>query len=270
MSSTFSIDHIVIMVQNLDQARQGFDDLGFTVLSGGTHAANPTHNALISFKDGAYIEIIALQPGKEDHPRSKRLDKWVAASPGLVDFALLPTHIEADIIAARERGLDIEDAQDGGRLRPDGQAIQWQTANLGGSGLPFLCGDVTERRLRVPDGEAQHHKNGVTGVSNITIAVENLLTSAKYYEALLGIPPRPTPQNAALQAKTTTFSLNTVSITLAQPLAEASPLQSYLKQGERPYSFTLRSEHIQTDQELPLSQASQAHIGLTSINPSKK
>src|SRR5262245_34715412 len=137
MITSFKIDHIVIMVADLAAAIKGYTSLGFTVLEGGSHAGNPTHNALVVFEDGVYLEIIALRPG-DNTPRSSRLQKWIQASPGLVDMALLPQDIEADVIAARQRGVAIEDARPGGRLRPDGQQIVWKTANLFGEGLPFL------------------------------------------------------------------------------------------------------------------------------------
>lgn len=263
MKNPLSIDHIVIMVNDLPASQRDYAALGFTVLNGGTHADNPTYNALITLADGAYLEIIALQPGKESEPQSARLQKWVAASPGLVDIALLPTDIEADILAARSRGLTVEDAEQGGRLRPDGVKLIWQTANIPGSGLPFLCGDVTERHLRVPTGAAQQHANGVVGIADVTIAVRNLLNSAKQYEALLGVAPVPTPIDETLQAKVTQFSLGNTTLTLAEPSQADSPLQAYLdRAGERPYRLTFKTKSPEPPRDLPLNQTHQARIRL--------
>ena len=160
MTTHFSIDHIVIMVDNLAVAFEDYTALGFTVLEGGLHQANPTHNALVVFEDGVYLEIIALRPGEEDAPQSSRLQKWARGRPGLVDLALLPGDIEADIRAARARGVEIEDAAPGGRLSPDGRQIAWKSANLHGDGLPFFCADVTPSAWRVPEGNIRQHANG--------------------------------------------------------------------------------------------------------------
>ena len=44
------IDHIVIVVRDLDAAAQDYERLGFTVVPGGKHPVG-THNALIAFAD---------------------------------------------------------------------------------------------------------------------------------------------------------------------------------------------------------------------------
>src|SRR5262245_35559824 len=212
MPTSLKIDHIVIMVDDLATAIQDYSGLGFTVLEGGAHAGNPTHNALVIFQDGVYLEIIALRPG-DSSPRSSRLQKWVQAGPGLVDFALLPQAIEADIAAARARGPVIEDAHPGGRIRPDGQELAWKTANLAGAGLPFFCADVTPRALRVPEGEVRQHANGATDVADLTIAVSDLEASTAQYQALLGLEPR--YNQAAVQgARVASFTLEATTLTL--------------------------------------------------------
>lgn len=262
MGSTFKIDHIVIMVDDLSSAIEDYSALGFTVLEGGTHAANPTHNALVVFEDGVYLEIIALRPGATT-PMSDRLKKWVQASPGLVDMALLPNDIEADIAKVRQRGLTIEDAQIGGRMRPDGQEIVWKTANLKGASLPFFCGDETPRSLRVPEGEVRQHPNGVTGVADVTIAVTDLAIGIGQYQALLGIEPQGNGVTSIPEANTATFSLETMTITLAQPTSDTSPLQTYLASGgQRPYSFNLRTTREEGLGNLELNRTHNTRINL--------
>jgi catechol 2,3-dioxygenase-like lactoylglutathione lyase family enzyme len=265
MKPTFQIDHIVIMVEDLPQAIADYTALGFTTFEGGKHPGNPTYNALVVFQDGVYLEIIALYPGDETPP-SPRLRKWIQASPGLVDFALLPADIEADVAAARERGLTVEDPQPGGRLRPDGQEIAWKTANFEGNGLPFFCFDVTPRSLRVPEGAVRQQANGVSGVADLTIAVASLKESAAKYRALLGAEPQPTPSDETLQAQVTAFSLGATTLTLAQPAAENSPLHPYLRAGgERPYRFTLRSNALKDSRILDPALSHSANIVLTGV-----
>jgi hypothetical protein len=64
--------------------------------------------------------------------------------------------------------------------------LQWQTARHATPDLPFLCGDVTPRRLRVPEGDIRAHPNGVTGVAAIAVGVHDLEASLTRYRALLG------------------------------------------------------------------------------------
>src|SRR5689334_14717627 len=199
-----AIDHIVILVSDLAAAVADYITLGFTVTPGGEHTGGATHNALVVFADDSYLELIAFKrPAPEHH--------WYrhsALGEGIIDFALLPTTIEADLAAARERGLEIEGPFPGGRLRPDGQQVAWQSGRALTPDLPFLCGDVTPRALRVPEGAARTHANGVTGVARLTVAVADLGASVSRYRALLGIAERAdTPSDAPLAARTATFAL---------------------------------------------------------------
>ncbi|PMP81392.1 MAG: VOC family protein, partial [Roseiflexus castenholzii] len=55
------IDHIVILVRDLLAAIDDYTALGFTVTPGGVHADGATHNALVAFVDGGYLELIAFR-----------------------------------------------------------------------------------------------------------------------------------------------------------------------------------------------------------------
>jgi catechol 2,3-dioxygenase-like lactoylglutathione lyase family enzyme len=178
-----SLDHLVILVRDLEQAIAHFDSLGFTVQQGGTHADGATHNALIGFADGSYFELIAFL---KDAPQHRWWDTWQRHGEGWVDFALLPESVAATFGAARERGLHYAGPIDGGRVRPDGARLEWQIGTAPARDLPFLCADITPRDLRVAPGEVRTHRNGVNGVSGVTIAVRDLQASVARYQALLG------------------------------------------------------------------------------------
>src|SRR5947208_13694479 len=53
------IDHLVIIVKDLPQAAKDYEQLGFTVVPAGRHPVG-SHNALIAFRDGSYLEIIDI------------------------------------------------------------------------------------------------------------------------------------------------------------------------------------------------------------------
>jgi hypothetical protein len=222
---SLSLDHVVIAVRDLAGAVADYQALGFTVLPGGEHTHGASHNALIVFADGAYIELIAfLRP----NPEFRWWRVLSEAGDGLVDFALLPGDIAADVAAAKARGLELEGPTDGGRLRPDGERLEWRTARAATSDLPFLCGDVTPRHLRVPQGDVRRHANGALGVSGIGVAVENTEVSAWRYAALLGIPAVP---GAPIDLG------NGQSVSLLGADRAAAALAA---RGEGPVSLTLR------------------------------
>jgi catechol 2,3-dioxygenase-like lactoylglutathione lyase family enzyme len=178
------LDHIVIAVRDLDAAIASYRSLGFTVQPGGRHPGRSSHNALIVFADGAYIELIAWVAPAPDERWWRLLQ---AHGEGFVDFALLPRDTQAVLDAARGRGLHtLTGPLDGGRVRPDGAQLQWCTARHATPDLPFLCGDLTPRALRVPEGEVRQHANGARGVAELAIAVDALDATVARYRALLG------------------------------------------------------------------------------------
>src|SRR5690606_16338938 len=133
-------DHIVIAVNDLDQAVADYTTAGFTVTPGGEHKGGASHNALITFQDGAYFEIIAF---KGEAPHRSHWPELLRKGEGLVDYALRTDDLHREAAALRTAGLDVGDPVDGGRFRPDGQRIDWQTLRLGRergpSALPFYC-----------------------------------------------------------------------------------------------------------------------------------
>lgn len=228
-------DHVVILVDELEQAVRDYTELGFTVVPGGQHANGLTHNALIAFADGAYLEILAFLDGLEALGELKpepdsflhRVKLRGQAGEGIVDYALGSDALERDVAAAREGGVEVERPQEGGRLRPDGKEMRWQNAVPHSPLLPFLITDLTPRSLRVPEGEARRHPNGVTGVLRLVFAVDELAGASAAYSALLGREPVDEPG----VDRTADFLLESTAIRLVEAGAEQN----------RPLSLTLRT-----------------------------
>jgi catechol 2,3-dioxygenase-like lactoylglutathione lyase family enzyme len=195
MTAQLRLDHVVILVSDLDAASADYTALGFTVVPGGAHANGLTHNALIAFADGTYLELIARVPGVAQ-PSTEPPSRLLRSEPdeGLADFALLTPDLAATVAEARGRGLALADPAPSGRNRPDGQRLGWASSFPSTPDLPFLIQDTTPRPLRVPQGTAQEHANGVTGIARLTIAVQDLDASIARYEALLGVAPQPWPE----------------------------------------------------------------------------
>ena len=234
------IDHIVILVSDLAAASADYASLGFTVLPGGEHTGGATHNALVIFADDTYLELIAFKRPEPGH----RWWRHSASGEGLVDYALLPSAAEADIAAARARGVAYAGPADGGRLRPDGQQVAWQLGMPPTADLPFLCGDVTPRELRVPGGAVRQHANGAIGIAGLTIAVEDLEASLARYRGLLGRDPVEQPPELA-GARSAAFEIGGATITLAAPGGgpdgQGSLRARIAARGEGPYALALRS-----------------------------
>lgn len=195
MAGLRGVDHVVIRVERLDRAMADYAALGFTVTAGGAHPAFGTHNAVIPFQDGSYLELIARDPAADTGQGAVlpgaaggRVAGWLDAPEGLVDWALLPADTAAAAGAARDRGLTLTVVEQGQRRRPDGETVAWTFCFPERYDLPFLCGDVTPRRRRVPDGAARRHANGAKGISAITLRSTDPAATRAAFARLLGLP----------------------------------------------------------------------------------
>lgn len=194
------LDHLVIAVHDLESAMRRHREQGYNVVVGGKHPGRLSHNALVVFEDGSYFELITWSA---DAPAEAWWHILQQQGEGLIDFALLPSSTAQVVSDAQARGLDIVGPIDGGRQRPDGQALKWTTARQKTRDLPFLCGDVTPRSLRVPEGDLRRHPNGARGVARVIVSVTDLSTSVQRYRQLLGpgLEVTPGPGVAELQIK---------------------------------------------------------------------
>ena len=174
------LDHVVLVVLELEAAVAEHRGRGFTVTPGGEHAGGLTHNALVGFEDGSYLELIAFHDLAAAHGKHS----WAPVAErggGWADFALLSDDLRQDAAALGD--LLARPPEDGGRLRPDGLALAWRVARLH-KPLPFLIEDLTARDLRVPSGAAAKHANGITGVAGIVVGTTDPARITERYAAL--------------------------------------------------------------------------------------
>lgn len=235
------IDHLVILVPKLDDAMEMYRKLGFQVLQGGEHPYG-THNALVAFKDGSYLELIAFQnPAKHhDHRWYRFLDR-----PGLVDFAMGVGNVEEEVGRIREAGVNYQDVKAGARKRPDGVQLEWRTLPPDDSRtgeLPFLIDDVTDRALRVASGDEATHENNITGIRKLVVAVRELDEAVTEYNAVFGSAPE-LGKDEELGAATAAYTCGSHRVVLAYPTTPSSPLVRRIQQGgDGPFEVTFTSE----------------------------
>jgi hypothetical protein len=201
------LDHIVVLVPHAVLVKPpSWLDAALTLFPGGRHADNLTENKLVLFPDGSYLELIAFLPGVD---RSSH--RWGACKEGsIIDWALTlaPTDENTrpedafppvrERVAAAGTGLEYGPSVAGGRLRPDGQRVEWAVAVPHGTRdakvtgkLPFWCFDRTERQLRVPHDRQEFvsHPCGAVGVASVEVlassdtAIDDL---TRVYDAVLG------------------------------------------------------------------------------------
>lgn len=183
------LDHVIIAVQDLTRAVESYRSLGFTVIPGGIHRSNATWNALIPFKDGSYLELMA--PTRK--PPEAGTDDYsflVREGEGIVGFAMYSEDLDTDVDAMRGRGISLSFIRSGGR-RQDGIDMRWRVASPVFGFSPFLLQDMTPRHLRIPSDEASTtHANTVTGIAALYLGMEheNISNAITYYTMFTGVP----------------------------------------------------------------------------------
>ena len=184
-----TLDHIVIAVPALGTASEWFRDAGFTVAPGGRHDELPTENALISFSDGGYLELLAPRdasareewrelasgPAWERHLKgvsavARRFLPSLAAADGVVDACLRGASLRSRAADLRRAGERSAGPVRMSRERRDGERLEWELLLPESRRIPFWIADRTPRERRVPGGaESTSHANGASGIAGITV-----------------------------------------------------------------------------------------------------
>lgn len=240
------IDHIVILVDDLDDAVRQYEDLGFVVETGGKHPRF-THNALISVGDGAYIELIAFY--EHEDAEQHRWHKYLASNGGLVDYAVGTTDLESQMGAAKDHDISYVGPNDGARKRPDGQELAWKTATPAegqAGGLPFLIEDVTHRDLRVPGGAGIANPNGIEMIEALIVAVRDLDAAAEQHRALFGTEPEALDLSSSGHGiEGVAFTVGPHRIELHAPTMAGGITEELDSRGEGPYEVIFRGSQTQ-------------------------
>ncbi len=236
------IDHLVVVVKDLDQAAKDYEQLGFTVVPGGQHPVG-SHNVLISFRDGSYLEIIAFYRDAIDHRWWDPLKK----GERFVDFCFQTDDLRGDTQKLKDAGVAINNPVPWSRKRPDGYELKWLLSLATGSHrgvAPFLIEDVTPRTERIP--RQFTHQNGIIGIEKVTVAVSELSTIESWYSPLLGISGQ-TIADASLGAEGLRYQVGPHSFDFVSPIDANSPPIAWLREyGPSPYSAVLKTAQAST------------------------
>lgn len=245
------LDHVIISVTDLEGAIANYQKLGFNAFYGGKHGDGLTHNGLVIFADGSYLELIALvDPSQREAASFKQL---VREAEGYTGYALLSNDIDSDIEMMQQQGIQTNAIRSGSRERGDGAQLRWRMARLGTQMSPFIIQDETEHNLRVPDdAQTTTHENSAQAITNITILAEDFGKVVTRYSALLGTM-------AATEGDIATFPLDGCTITV-RACADTDEQHYAAQFGAVPYELTVRGGT--TSQLLDVTQAHGARLQL--------
>ena len=151
------IDHVTVAGKDLKVMQATLAALGIPTEYGGPHSNHATEMALTSFPDGSYLELIAIQPNAD--PAAVAAHYWskeMQNDAGPSAWAIRPKDLGADVKRLQASGIVVSSPTRAGRARPDGVALEWETANVGkepnGTFFPFMIRDFTPREQRRRSG----------------------------------------------------------------------------------------------------------------------
>jgi len=196
-AADLKIDHVTIAGRSLGEIEQQLAVTGLHFESGGPHTNHATEMAIASFPDGSYIELIA--PQKDADPAALAGNHWarfMQGNAGPCAWAVRPGSFQAEAARIKDAGVPV-DLVNGGRKRPDGTEVKWQTAWLGAAGagafLPFLIRDETPRQNRAfPTGKPSNRDQ--TGILRVVIAVNRISDALERFRRAYPDAPRPLRQ----------------------------------------------------------------------------
>lgn len=188
------LDHIIIGVNDLDEATRVFShDLGLVASGGGIHPFGGTANRIIVIGD-TYLELITVRtPSEAQQSMLERLTK----GDGYLNFALSSNDIAADSTAMAGRGATVLGPIAGQLVSADGRARGWSRVDVERPDLaqhyPFIIQhDSTgeERRFRLAGWTPPpQHPLGVKKVLSTTIAVADLHEATLRFQHIYGLQP---------------------------------------------------------------------------------
>ena len=204
-----TLDHIVIAVPSLAIAGDGFREAGFTVTPGGRHDELPIENALVAFRDGSYLELLAPRdasareewrelargPAWERHLKgvsavARRFLPSLAGADGVVDACLHGASLRSRAADLRRAGERSAGPVRMSRERRDGERLEWELLLPESRRIPFWIADLTPRERRVPGGpEPTSHANGASGIAGIAVrAIGAPLAALALGDLFRGVP----------------------------------------------------------------------------------
>jgi hypothetical protein len=250
-AAELTVDHATVAGKDLKTMIDHLESVGIHCEYGGPHSNHTTEMALTSFPDGSYLELIAPQA----HADAKALAaqpwaKQMQSDAGPCAWAVHASDLAEELKRLRAAGVTVSTPEHGGRERPDGKRLEWETAQIGeeprGTFFPFAIEDLTPRQNRAFLSGKPTTKD-FSGVARVVIVVQDLRTSVERYRKAFALPAPIEQVDASFGASLALFTGSPV--VLASPLNANSWLATRLRElGEGPCAFILgarKTRHYQ-------------------------
>ncbi len=185
------IDHVVVVVRDLDRAQDIWSRLGFTLTPRGYHTLGSQNHCLMFGSN--YIELLAVP---RPHPATQQFTDFLAAGDGLAAMALATDDARAAHAELAEAGLEPSAPVDFSRpvILPAGtRDAAFRIVHLPPAVTPgsrtFVCEHFSRDVVWRP--EYVNHSLGVTGIAGLAIISGDVPGTAGRYAALFDVTSQP-------------------------------------------------------------------------------
>ena len=183
------IDHVVILVRNLDAALSAFVGMGFNPTPRGHHSIGTHNHCPMLQRD--YVELLSVV---RTHPVTQYFADFLARRDGLAAVAFSTDDANAAYEVLRRAGIAADEPVDFSRpvQTPDGlRDARFRIVQLPPDATPgirtFLCQHFTPELVWLP--EYVEHALGALGIVGLTIASSDPEATASAYGAVVDETP---------------------------------------------------------------------------------
>ena len=189
MDGIAGIDHVIVAVRELENARTAWSRLGFALSPRGRHIGQGTANYCVMFPSD-YLELLGIVDAADS---VERLDAFLARREGPMAAAFAPAGTAEEARAALlRRQLHPSEPRPLARQieLPQGTVLpRFSLISLAPGETPgldsFLCSHLTPALMRRPEWLA--HPNGAIGLRAVHVLVESTAPLLPAYDRLFGI-----------------------------------------------------------------------------------
>ena len=240
-----TVDHATYCANDLAISQAKFRELGLPPRYGGTHSS-VTHMALIGFRDGSYLELVAPQDPQGPIPPEQKWRELMLDDAGPCAWTVRVPEVAAEVKRLAALNLKVAGPLPGSRKKPDGTVVLWETGFVlpgdPGSMLPFFISDQSPRSWRTTPAK-DLIGSGLSGISKVVIAVKDLEHSIALFRLTYGLPAPEMYKDETISARTACFEGSPVI--LATPLDATGWLSERIaKYGDRPAAFLLGTDNL--------------------------
>lgn len=135
---SFSLDHLIVHVRDLEAATEEWRALGLEATDGGSHPIG-TRNSIVRFPDATFLELLTIADRERVREKAPRMLAFAELHPdGPMHWALRTDDLAAARRALEEAGVKLGPTYDGEGRRSSGKVARWRSCQIEEPAFPFL------------------------------------------------------------------------------------------------------------------------------------